>query len=288
MPSRWTRRREQFRSIITGSECVYPASVHDPISARIAEDIGYEVGIFAGSVASMVVLGAPDIVVLTLTEFADQAQRISRAAELPLLVDADHGYGNALNVMRTVEELETAGVAALSIEDTLLPRSYGASGGTQLLGVDEGVGKMKAALAARRDPDLVIAARTSAAEVNGLEDAIMRAKAYEAVGVDAIFLVGIKTREQLEAVVPHLRIPIILGNVGTPLMDRDYLAARNVRICLRGHQPFQAAVCAIHDTMKAMREGDVSVERGQRGSLLHQATRRGRYEQWAREYLGST
>ena len=97
---------------------------------------------FAGSIASGTVLGAPDLVVLTLTEFAQQIHRICRAGELPLMVDADHGYGNALNVMRTVEELETAGVSALTIEDTVLPRSFG-DGGDQLLSLEEGTGKMR-------------------------------------------------------------------------------------------------------------------------------------------------
>ena len=92
-------------------DCIHPGSVFDPISARIAEELGFEVGMFAGSIASFTVLGAPDLIVLTLTEFAEQAYRINRAGKLPLLVDADHGYGNALNVMRTVQELETAGVA---------------------------------------------------------------------------------------------------------------------------------------------------------------------------------
>src|SRR6185503_13571237 len=122
-----------------------------PISVRIAEDIGFEVAMFAGSVASLAVLGAPDLIVLTLTEFAEQALRINRAGTLPLLVDADHGYGNALNVKRTVEELEIAGVAALTIEDTLLPAAYGAAGKMSLISLEEGVGKMKAALAGRQD-----------------------------------------------------------------------------------------------------------------------------------------
>ncbi len=110
---------------IAGGACIHPGSVHDAISARIAEELGFEVGMFAGSIASFTVLGAPDLIVLTLTEFAAQAYRINRAGKLPLMVDADHGYGNALNVMRTVQELETAGVAALMIEDTLLPRAFG-------------------------------------------------------------------------------------------------------------------------------------------------------------------
>ena len=117
-PMNWTDRRERFRAILGGSRCVHPGSVFDPISARIAEDLGFEVGMFAGSVASFTVLGAPDLIVLTLSEFAAQAYRICWAGNLPLLVDADHGYGNALNVMRTVQELETAGVAAICIEDT--------------------------------------------------------------------------------------------------------------------------------------------------------------------------
>src|ERR1044072_11739 len=158
----WTKRRQKFRAILQGKRCVHPGSVYDAISARMAEDIGFECGIFAGSTGSLVVLGAAHLIVLTLSEFADQAYRINRAGELPLLVDADHGYGNALNVMRTVEELENAGVAALSIEDTDLPRGYGPSDNAKLLSLEEGVGKMKAALAARRDPDMVIAGRTSA------------------------------------------------------------------------------------------------------------------------------
>ena len=143
---RWQARRQKFRAVLEGDRAVHPGSVFDPLSARIAEDIGFETGMFAGSVASMAVLGAPDLIVLTLTEFAGQALRINRAVELPLLCDADHGYGNALNVARTVEELENAGVAALTIEDTELPAPYGAAGKARLISIDEGTGKMRAAL----------------------------------------------------------------------------------------------------------------------------------------------
>ncbi len=149
-----TDRRQRFRAILEGDRCVHPGSVFDPISARIAEDLGFEVGMFAGSIASGTVLGAPDLIVLTLTEFAQQIHRICRAGNLSLLVDADHGYGNALNVRRTVEELETAGVSCLTIEDTVLPLSFGAAGEGQLISLEEGVGKMKAALSARQDPSL--------------------------------------------------------------------------------------------------------------------------------------
>jgi carboxyvinyl-carboxyphosphonate phosphorylmutase len=174
----WTERREHLRSLIAGPRCIYPASVYDAISARIAEDLGFEAGMFAGSIASITVLGAPDVVVLTLTEFAQQTYRINRAGKLPLLVDADHGYGNALSVKRTVEELETAGVAGMTIEDTALPTAHGTTG-PSLIPIAEGVGKMKAALAGRQDKRLVIVGRTSAMAISGVEDTIARLKAYE-------------------------------------------------------------------------------------------------------------
>ncbi len=251
----WTERRQRFRTILSGPRCVRPASVFDAISARIAEDLGFEAGMFAGSVASLAVLGAPDLIVLTLTEFAEQTYRICRAGKLALLVDADHGYGNALNVMRTVQELETAGVAALTIEDTALPAAFGAADKARLVSIDEGVGKMRAALAARQDPDLCIVARTSAIAVAGTEDAVARVKAYAAVGVDALFFVGVKTRAQLETLTAAVSLPIMLGGVGAELDDPAYLAAKGVRICLQGHLPIAASIRAVHDTLKALREG---------------------------------
>src|SRR5271155_1513007 len=176
-------RHEALRSILSGSRCIHPGSVYDAISIRIAEDLGFAVGMLGGSVASLAVLGDPDIALITLTELAEQMRRMSRAAQLPVLVDADHGYGNALNVRRTVQELEAAGAAGLTIEDTLLPPAFGETK-TQLIPLPEGVGKMKAALEARGDLSLVIMARTGAASVTSLEDAIARARAYEATGVD--------------------------------------------------------------------------------------------------------
>jgi carboxyvinyl-carboxyphosphonate phosphorylmutase len=188
----WTDRRRRVRTILKGDRCYHPASVFDPLSARIAQDLGFEVGMFAGSTASLTVLGAPDLILITLSEFAGQAYRINRAFDLPLLVDADHGYGNALNVMRTVQELETAGVSALTIEDTVLPRPYGPAG-RGLTSIEEGVGRMRAALAARQDPDLVIVGRTVAMGSTSTEDALARAKAYAAAGVDAFSLSASRT-----------------------------------------------------------------------------------------------
>ena len=285
---RWTERRQRFRAILAGGRCIHPGSMFDPISARIAEDLGFEAGMFAGSVASMTVLGAPDLIVLTLTEFADQAHRICRAGDLPLLVDADHGYGNALNVKRTVEELETAGVAALTIEDTALPQSFGAVDETRLISVEEGVGKMRAAIEGRRDSSLVIAGRTSAMSVTGLDDAIARAKAYETAGVDAIFLIGVRTRDQLEAVSAAVGVPMILGGAGPEIMDLDYLGKMGVRVCLQGHQPFRAAVRATYDTLKALRDGTppADIEAVASADELKALTRDADYRRWTDDWLG--
>jgi carboxyvinyl-carboxyphosphonate phosphorylmutase len=283
----WTDRRQRFRAVLAGDQCIHPGSVFDPISARIAEELGFEVGMFAGSIASFTVLGAPDLIVLTLSEFAEQAYRINRAGKLPLLVDADHGYGNALNVMRTVQDLETAGVAAMCVEDTLLPRAYGEKKPT-LISLEEGVGKMRAALAAREDPSFVIVGRTSAAAIAGTEDVLRRAKAYAEAGVDALFFAGGMTREQLDALSAAVKIPLMLGGSGRELQDRDYLSSRRVRIALQGHQPFSAAVQAVYNTLKSLREGTKpsDLQGVASAEIMQRVTRDGDYKTWIEKFLG--
>jgi carboxyvinyl-carboxyphosphonate phosphorylmutase len=285
--TRWLARRERLRTHLAAPACLYPASVFDPVSVRIAEDLGYEVGMFAGSVASFTVLGAPDVIALTLSELGQQALRLSRAAELPIFVDADHGYGNAINVMRTVEELEVAGIAGLSIEDTELPQPFASAGQTRLISLEEGVGKMRAALAARRDPSMVIAGRTSAAAVTGIADAIRRAKAYVAAGVDVIFPVGITTRADLDAFAAEIKLPLVIGGLSAELQDRDYLASRGVRVCIRGHHTIAAATRAVYDTMKALREGTPPQDlKGlASGDLMKRVTRDADYARWAKDFL---
>ncbi|MEW6454073.1 MAG: isocitrate lyase/PEP mutase family protein [Pseudomonadota bacterium] len=283
----WTERRESLRAIIKGNRCIHPASVYDGVSARIAGELGFEAMMFAGSVASFTVLGAPDLCVLTLTEFAQQAYRINRAGTLPLLVDADHGYGNALSVKRTVEELETAGVSALTIEDTLLPIAFGGPD-TQLIPIAEGVGKMKAALAGRQDPRLVIVGRTSAMAITGVEDTIARLKAYEAAGVDMLFMAGVKSRAQLDAVAQAVKLPLFLGGVPDDMMDRDYLVARNVKVCLQGHQSYWASVQGVYETLKALRDGTKPKDLKNIASAdtMKRVLREADYDKWSKEFLG--
>ena len=281
------KRRQTLRSILSGTGCVRPGSVYDATSIRIAADLGFELGMFGGSVASLAVLGDPDVALITLTELAEQMRRMSRAAPLPVLVDADHGYGNALKVRRTIEELETAGAAGLTIEDTLLPQAFG-QGATQLISLEEGVGKMKAALDARRDPSLVIIGRTGAASVTSLDDAIARAEAYEATGVDALFITGIRTGAELEAIAAATKLPIVLGGTPEEMSDSTYLAGRRVRVALQGHAPFAAATQAVYETLKALREGlpPKALKGLASGELTGRLTREADVKAKGRNFLG--
>ena len=283
-----SERRKRYRQVLEGNVCVHPASVFDAMSARMAQSLGFEVGMFAGSIGSGTVLGAPDLVVLTLTEFAEQIRRIARGSDLPLMVDADHGYGNALNVMRTVEELETSGVAALTIEDTVLPTPFGGQG-EGLISIEEMLGKLRAAVAARQDPSLVILGRTSSLRRGGgIAEAEKRLQAYQDTGIDGIFLAGASTREEVEAMHRATRLPLLLGGATPALSDRNFLAANGVRVALQGHHPFYASIKAVYDTLKYLRDGGApSGLKDQVASdeLLNIAMKRNDYKQWQGDYL---
>lgn len=273
--------REAFRALLASDACYHCASVFDPMSARMAGDLGFEVGILGGSVASLEVLAAPDIALITLSEFVEQAARIGRVATLPVLADADHGYGNALNVMRTVTELERNGIAALTIEDTVLPARFGGKA-VDLIGIDEAVGKLKAALEARIDPALSILARTNAG--SGLEETITRARAYQAAGVDGICLVGIEDFEHLEQIVPHIDIPKMLITYGNPkLRDQARLARLGVRIVVSGHAAYYAALKATYDCLREQRRIDTGVLETK--DLVARYSEAEQYAAWAENYL---
>jgi oxaloacetate decarboxylase len=282
-----SERRKQYRRVLEGNACVHPASVFDPMSARMAASLGFEVGMFAGSIASGTVLGAPDIIVLTLSEFAEQIRRITRGSDLPLMVDADHGYGNALNVMRTVEELETSGVAALMVEDTVLPQPF-AGHDEGLVSVEEMLGKLRAAVAARQDPSLVVIGRTGALRRGGIAEAEKRVRAYQETGIDAIFLAGASKREEVEAMHRATRLPLMLGGAPPALADKSFLASQGVRIALQGHHPFYAAAKAVFDTLRYLREGGAPAglkDRVASEELLNIAMRQSDYKRWQGDYL---
>ncbi|MGY4493937.1 MULTISPECIES: isocitrate lyase/PEP mutase family protein [Pseudomonas] len=276
--------RRAFRQLLASNACFHTASVFDPMSARIAADLGFEVGILGGSVASLQVLGAPDFALITLSEFVEQATRIGRVAQLPFIADADHGYGNALNVMRTVAELERAGVAALTIEDTLLPAQFGRKS-TDLISVAEGIGKIKAALEARIDPELTIIARTHAG-VLSTEDVIARTKAYQEAGADGICMVGVRDFDHLEEIAQHLSVPLMLVTYGNPaLQDDDRLAKLGVRISVDGHGAYFAAIKATYDSLREQRKLTRSTQNLSATELTHTYTLPESYVAWAREFM---
>ena len=202
-------------------------------------------------------------------------------------MDADHGYGNALNVMRTVEELEHSGVSALSIEDTELPRPYAQAEKARLISRPEAVGKMKAAISARHDPNLVIAGRTSATAITGVPDCIDRCRAYEDAGVDMTFLVGVKSRSDLETIAAALQAPIILGGAPNEMLDRNYLSQLGVRIALQSHKPALAAMKAAYDTLRALREGQAADTLNDVADLelIRQLTRADHYDEAIHTHL---
>lgn len=257
---RHTEQRKRFRAILNGTECLSPASVYDALSARVAESVGYKLGILAGSVSSNTTLAAPDLILLTLTDFADQVRRMMRVSDLSLLVDADHGYGNALNVMRTVQELEHAGVSAMSIEDTALPIRYGQpEGSDELISTGEMMGKLKAAVAARRDPATVIAGRTAALKVEDTERTVARVKAYAATGVDCIFVIGVETVEQVKALREASNLPVIVGSAPASIKREDFAKA-GARVLLQGHQPVAAAVKALRAVYEHLHGGGAAAD----------------------------
>ena len=285
----YSERRRRLRKVLGGSECLTPASVHDPLSARVAEAVGYQTGLYAGSVASMVTLRAPDLILVTLTEVAEHVRRITRASSISLIVDADHGYGNALNVMRTVEELEHAGAAGLTIEDTVLPRRFGSpEKANELISLEEMVGKLRAAVAARRDPELVIVGRTSL-KGDTTERIVERIKAYAATGIDMIFPLAPQTLEQLDAIHAAVKLPLFVAQVAAPGTRAD-LAARGVRLmCVheQGYRPLDATVKALHECYVHLCDGDVPSDIKTQAPIPSRASlmEKDQYDKWQSEYL---
>ena len=287
----WTPRRQRFRQILQGTDCITPVTVFDPLSARMVEDLGGQVGMLAGSVAAMAILGAPDKMLITASEFADMALRICRAGDLAVIADADHGYGNAMNVQRTIRELDHAGLAAITIEDTDLPQPFG-SVNAQLLSIEEGTGKMRAAVAGRVDPDLVILARTSAATITGRDDCIARIKAYAKTGVDGITLIGARSRDDLDALCAATDLPIMLGGLGSIAPTPDEAAKMGARICLRGHQPYLASLAATYSAIQQVLGKNASGQKSQEAAppvidakILRGLTREDAYDSDSEQFL---
>lgn len=202
--------RRRLRELIAAPEILVAPGSYDALSARLVQEAGFAAVYMSGYGTTASLIGRPDVGLLGQAEMADNVRRIVQAVDVPVLADADTGYGSALNVMRTVREYEQAGVAGLHIEDQGTPKKCGHMAGKAVIPTAEMVGKVRAAVAARSDPDLVLIARTDAAAVEGLESALDRAQRYRDAGADLLFIEAMTTEDEIDTAVRRM--------AGTPLM----------------------------------------------------------------------
>ncbi len=230
----------------------------DALSAKVIESIGAKAIYVSGFAAAASAFGEPDLGTVSQTEMAEHVRRICRATTLPVIADADTGYGGALNVERTVRDWEAAGAAGLHMEDQVFPKRCGHIAGKEVVPLDEYLLKLKAALAARRDPDFFIIARTDALAVNGMDDTLRRCRAFADTGADAVFVDAPRSREDLEAIASAMRgagISLVFNSARTgrsPVLDEASLTNLGYAIVLYPLEAMMAAQCAVKSTMREL------------------------------------
>jgi methylisocitrate lyase len=257
------RTSTALRALLKRPGLIIAPGVYDALSARICEMVGFEAVSHSGYGTAAATLGQPDIGLLDMTEMARQVGSVANAVQIPVLGDADTGFGNAVNAYRTVGEYIRAGAAGLFIEDQALPKRCGHMRGKQVISKQEMLGKLKAAMDARdeRDPDFVIMCRTDAIAVNGFEDALDRAKAAVDLGVDMLFVEAMETREQMERVGREIRVPLMLNFVEggrTPLMTYKEAEELGFKYVVPALTALMAAARGMYDVMRQVREEGVS------------------------------
>jgi 2-methylisocitrate lyase-like PEP mutase family enzyme len=222
------RPTTRFRRLVEATGILVLPGIQDALTAKLAEAAGFAAVTCGGYAATAALLGQPDTSQLGLTEMADHYARIVDAVTVPVFADADTGFGNVTNVRRAVRAYERAGVAGLFIEDQLFPKRCGHMAGKAVIGPEEMVGKLKAALDARSDPDLVIMARTDALALNGLDDAIARGRLYRAAGADMIFVEAPRSVDDMRRICTEIDAPVMANNIEgglTPLLPAAELEA---------------------------------------------------------------
>jgi 2-methylisocitrate lyase-like PEP mutase family enzyme len=260
MATRHASNRQRLRKRLTQGPMIVAPGIYDAYGARFVEQAGFEALYMTGNGVSASLLGRPDVGLIDLTLFATHAHRAAACVDIPLICDADTGYGNAVNVRRTVEEFEAAGVAAIHIEDQVSPKRCGHLPGSRpVVEMDEQVGKIEAAIAARRDPDFLIIARTDAAAGQGLDEAIRRGSAYRQAGADIVF-VELKSSadvvEQLRRVTGEIDAPCLVnveegGKLGD--LSASELDALGFRIAIYPGLARYAAGFGIRDALGALK-----------------------------------
>ena len=287
--------RERLRERIASGPVVIAPGVYDAYGARLAEQAGFEAVYMTGNGVSASLLGRPDVGLADLTLMTAHAHRIAACVDIPLISDADTGYGNAVNVRHTVREFEAAGVAAIHIEDQESPKRCGQLPGARpVIAMAEAVGKIEAAVAARRDPEFIIIARTDASEAHGLDEAIKRGKAFHRAGADVIFVemkAGPSVLEDLKRVTGEMGAPCLVNmGAGGKLdeLDANGLARLGLRIAIYPGLARAAAGYAIRDALAGLkRDGNLQSMRGRMLGLkeYNEALRLQEVEEWERRFL---
>ncbi|MGI6677981.1 MAG: isocitrate lyase/PEP mutase family protein [Dehalobacterium sp.] len=218
--------KQRLRQLLNDKEILVAPGAHDALTAKIIEKVGFQAVYMTGYGQAASHLGQPDVGLLSMTEMLSRVSNTASAVEIPVICDGDTGFGNVVNVMRTVREYEKAGAAAIQLEDQVSPKKCGHMTGRQVIPMDEMVEKIKAAVAARKDPDFVIIARTDARTVLGIDEAIKRGQAYEAAGADVIFIESPESVEEMKKVTSSFKVPVLANMVEggrTPLLPVEEL-----------------------------------------------------------------
>jgi 2,3-dimethylmalate lyase len=251
------RATTQLRKMLNSPGIIVAPGAYDGISARLIERQGFKAVYMTGAGTAASVLGQPDIGLTTLTEMTTHAARIASCVSLPVIADADTGYGNALNVIRTVREYERAGVAAIHLEDQVFPKRCGHLAGKAVIPEKEFAEKIRAASENRSDPDFIIIARTDARAVNGLDDAIARARLYREAGADVIFVEAPTSREEVEQIAREVQAPLLSNQVPggrTPAVTASELEKLGYKIVIFPTVGFMAASLAIEQALSQLKE----------------------------------
>lgn len=244
--------RQAFKNRLEQRAALLVPGVANPLAARVAEDIGYEALYVTGAGVANTELGLPDIGILNLTDMAGAVERIAGVVDLPLVVDADTGYGNSVNCYHAVRRLEAAGAAAIQFEDQMFPKRCGHFEGKEVIPVAEMVGKLRAAVDARRDEATLIIARTDACAIEGYEAAIDRAAAYAEAGADILFIEALTTDAQLRDAptrnaLPHL-VNVVFGGK-TPEYTADEFEAMGYKMVLYANAALQASIAGMQHVL---------------------------------------
>ena len=247
----------QLKEMILEPDILVVPSAYDALSAKVIEKSGFHAVHMTGSGTSASLLGYPDMGFTTIPEMANHAKNIGLAVDLPVIVDSDSGYGNALNVTRAVREFERAGVAGIHIEDQVTPKRCGHLEGKRVIPAEEMVGKIEAAVAAREDDDFQLIARTDARECTGIEDAIERANAYVEAGADCIFFEAPLNADEMRLVRDEVDAPLLANMVEggkTPWFTVPELEEPGFGLVIYPLSGWMAAAAVLRELMKELRE----------------------------------